>query len=75
LTFTIDGVHPHDVAAIFDSCGIAVRAGHHCAQPLMDYLGLNSTTRASFYFYNTEEEVQRFIDCLKGIRRQMGYGE
>jgi cysteine desulfurase/selenocysteine lyase len=41
----------------------------------MDYLGLNSTTRASFYFYNTEEEVQRFIDCLKGIRRQMGYGE
>lgn len=75
VTFTIDGVHPHDVASIFDSCGIAVRAGHHCAQPLMDYLGFNSTTRASFYFYNTEEEVGRFIDCLKGIRRQMGYGE
>ena len=75
ITFTIDGVHPHDVATIFDSQGICVRAGHHCAQPLMDFLGVFSTTRASFAFYNTEEDVSRFLGCLKGIRRQMGYGE
>lgn len=75
LTFTIDGVHPHDVASIFDAEKICVRAGHHCAQPLMDYLGLNSTTRVSFAFYNTREEVDRFISCLTGIRKKMGYAD
>ncbi len=75
LTFTIDGVHPHDIAAIFDAEHICVRAGHHCAQPLMDFLGVFSTTRASFSFYNTEEDVHRFLACLKNIRRQMGYGD
>ncbi len=75
ITFTIDGVHPHDIAAILDAEGICVRAGHHCAQPLMDFLGVFSTTRASFAFYNTEEEVSRFLNCLSKIRRQMGYGE
>ena len=68
VTFTIDGVHPHDVASILDSQHIAVRAGHHCAQPLMDFLKVNSTTRASFAFYNTEEEVQHFIEELSKIR-------
>ncbi|MGN0319896.1 MAG: aminotransferase class V-fold PLP-dependent enzyme [Lachnospira sp.] len=75
VTFTIDGVHPHDVASILDSQHIAVRAGHHCAQPLMDFLKVNSTTRASFAFYNTEEEVKRFVDELSKIRRLMGYGD
>ncbi len=75
VTFTIDGVHPHDVASIFDAEHICVRAGHHCAQPLMDFLGVFSTTRASFSFYNTEEDVARFLACLGKIRRQMGYGE
>lgn len=75
LTFTIDGVHPHDVASIFDSENICVRAGHHCAQPLMDFLGVGSTTRASLAFYNTEEEVEKFIKCLSGIRGKMGYAE
>ena len=75
VTFTLDGVHPHDVAAILDADHIAVRAGHHCAQPLMQHLGVMSSTRASIMFYNTEEEVEKFILSLKGIRRKMGYAE
>ena len=75
VAFTIDGVHPHDVAAILDADHIAVRAGHHCAQPLMQHMGVMSSTRASLMFYNTEEEVEAFIASLKGIRRKMGYAE
>ena len=75
VTFTIDGVHPHDVAAILDADHIAVRAGHHCAQPLMQHMGVTSSTRASLMFYNTEEEVETFISSLKEIRRKMGYAE
>jgi cysteine desulfurase/selenocysteine lyase len=75
VTFIVEGVHPHDVASIFNAESICVRAGHHCAQPLMDHLGVFSTTRVSFYFYNTEDEVRRFVEVLGGIRRQMGYGE
>lgn len=75
LTFTVEGVHPHDVAAILDADRIAVRAGHHCAQPLHQYLGIMSTTRASFMFYNTEEEILRFAESVRQIRRKMGYGE
>lgn len=73
LTFKIEGVHPHDIAAIFDEAHVAVRAGHHCAQPLHKYLGVMSTTRASLAFYNTKEDVQAFLDCLKTIRGKMGY--
>ena len=75
LTFTIDGVHPHDVSAILDSDGIAVRAGHHCAQPLFEYLKVSSATRASLCFYNTQEEIAAFLRSVSGIRRKMGYGE
>lgn len=75
ITFTLDGVHPHDVAAILDADGVAVRAGHHCAQPLLKHLGVPSATRASIAFYNTEEEILRFTDSVKQIRRKMGYGE
>ncbi len=75
VTFTIDGVHPHDVAAILDADHIAVRAGHHCAQPLMQHMGVMSSTRASLMFYNTEEEVEKFISILKDVRRKMGYAE
>lgn len=64
IPFNIDGVHPHDVATALDQEGIAVRAGHHCAQPLMRALGVQSTARASFYFYNTTEEVDRFVAAL-----------
>ena len=73
LTFAIEGVHPHDVSAIFDEADIAVRAGHHCAQPLHRHLGLFSTTRASFAFYNTEEDVDAFIEILSCVRERMGY--
>ena len=59
VSFTIDGVHPHDVSEILSSDGIDVRAGHHCAQPLLEYLGVRSSTRASLMFYNTPEEVDR----------------
>ncbi len=75
LTFKLDGVHPHDIAAIFDEHGIAVRAGHHCAQPLMKYLGTLSTTRASLAFYNNKEDIDAFIETLMEIRKEMGYAE
>lgn len=75
ITFTVDGVHPHDVAAIFDSRNIDIRAGHHCAQPLHQYLGKMSTSRASITFYNTEKDIDAFVSCLKSLRGEMGYGE
>lgn len=68
LSFSIEGVHPHDVAQILDRYGIAVRAGHHCAQPLMDHLGVTATARASFGIYNTIEEVDAFIEALHKAR-------
>ncbi|MBQ1875796.1 MAG: cysteine desulfurase [Selenomonas sp.] len=74
ITFNVKDVHPHDVATILDSYGVAVRAGHHCAQPLMQYLGQNATCRASFYFYNTREDVDRWIAALKQVRKVLGYG-
>ena len=73
LTFTVDGVHPHDIAAIFDSENIAVRAGHHCAQPLFHFLEIPSAARMSLAFYNDEEDIMRFIAVLKTLRRRMGY--
>lgn len=75
VSFTIDGVHPHDVGSILDADGIAVRAGHHCAQPLMQQIGVMSTTRASMYFYNTEEDIEKLLASVQTIRRRMGYGE
>lgn len=75
LSFTVDGVHPHDVSSILDADGIGVRAGHHCAQPLLEYLGVSSTTRASIAFYNTPEEIDAFLRSVASVRRRMGYGE
>lgn len=72
VTFTMDGVHPHDIASILDSERIAIRAGHHCAQPLMQKLGVGSTARASLYFYNTQREVERFCDRLSHVREWAG---
>jgi cysteine desulfurase/selenocysteine lyase len=74
ITFNVKDIHPHDVASILDVDGIAIRAGHHCAQPLMQYLGVNATCRASFYFYNTKEDVDYFIDRLNHVRGVLGYG-
>ncbi|MDO4283227.1 MAG: cysteine desulfurase [Clostridia bacterium] len=64
ISFNVKGVHPHDVASILDSCNVCVRSGNHCAQPLMRYLGFDSTCRASFYLYNTKEDVDRLVNGL-----------
>ena len=68
LSFNIEGVHPHDAATGYDMEGIAVRAGHHCAQPLMRYLGVHATLRASLAVYNTEAEVNHFIEVTKNVK-------
>lgn len=67
LSFVIDGVHPHDVSTFLDLEGIAIRAGHHCTQPLLRYFGLSSTSRASFYLYNTKAEADLLADALQGM--------
>ncbi len=73
VTFTMDGVHPHDISSVLNDDHVCVRAGHHCAQPLMQFIGAGSTARASVYFYNTEEEVDRFLKHLSDVRSVMGY--
>ena len=70
--FTMDGIHPHDVAQILDTYGVAVRAGHHCAMPLHDKLGVTATTRASFYLYNTFAEIDRLIEALYKVKAVFG---
>jgi cysteine desulfurase/selenocysteine lyase len=70
--FTFEGVHPHDVAQILDSEGVAVRAGHHCAMPLHDKFGLPATSRASFYLYNTHEEVDALVNGLEKVMKIFG---
>jgi len=65
ISFAIDGVHPHDCASIFDSLGVCIRAGNHCAQPLMRYMGINATCRASVYLYNTKEDIDKLIEAIK----------
>lgn len=74
VTFNVDGVHPHDLSSVLNDDHVCVRAGHHCAQPLMQFIGAGSTARASVYFYNTEEEVDRFLEKLSKVREVMGYG-
>jgi cysteine desulfurase/selenocysteine lyase len=69
FSFALDGVHPHDVSEILDRHAIAVRAGHHCAQILMERLGVAATTRASVAVYNTHEEIDRMVDGLHQVRR------
>ncbi len=68
VSFSVEGVHPHDTATILDEYGIAIRSGHHCAQPLHERLGLESSSRASFYLYNTEEEVERLADGVRKVK-------
>ncbi len=74
VTFTMDGVHPHDLASVLNDDKVCIRAGHHCAQPLMQFIGAGSTARASVYFYNTEDEVKQFLERLSKVREVMGYG-
>lgn len=74
ISFNIKDVHPHDVSTILDSYGVAIRSGNHCAQPLMRYMNINSTCRASLYLYNSIEDIDIFIDSIKNVRRWLGYG-
>lgn len=69
VAFNIEGIHPHDIAQVFDSQAVAIRAGHHCAQPLMQWLGVGSTARASFYLYNREEDIFRLRDAILETKR------
>jgi cysteine desulfurase / selenocysteine lyase len=69
VSFTVDGIHPHDVAAVLDEHNVAVRAGHHCTQPLLKALGVGATTRASFYLYNTDDDVHRLVDAVQAAQR------
>jgi cysteine desulfurase/selenocysteine lyase len=69
VSFTLDGVHPHDIGTILDHDGIAVRAGHHCAQPLMKHYGIPGTARASFAFYNTMEEADALVASVRKIAK------
>jgi cysteine desulfurase/selenocysteine lyase len=66
ISFNLEGIHPYDVGSILDQLGIAVRTGHHCAQPIMDYFKIPGTVRASFSFYNTKEEIDRLV---AGVRK------
>jgi cysteine desulfurase/selenocysteine lyase len=72
IAFTVDGMHPHDLASLLDEQGIAVRAGHHCAQPLHDLLGVPATARASFYLYNDESEIDRLARGIEAARATFG---
>lgn len=74
ISFTIKEVHPHDTATILDSYGIATRAGHHCAQPLMKHINVPSTSRASFYLYNTLDDIDKFLYAITNVRKWLGYG-
>jgi cysteine desulfurase/selenocysteine lyase len=73
VSFLLDDVHAHDVVTVADQRGVALRGGHHCNQPLMKKLGIASTARASFYFYNTKAEVDRFIEVVRGIQKFFGH--
>jgi cysteine desulfurase/selenocysteine lyase len=65
ISFNIDGIHPYDIGTIIDKLGIAVRTGHHCAQPIMQFFNIPGTIRASFAFYNTKEEIDIFVEAVK----------
>lgn len=75
ISFTIDGVHPHDAASLLDDRGIAIRAGHHCCQPLMKHLGLAASCRVSFSIYNSKSDIDALMDGIKHTREVFGYGE
>ncbi|MEW6143961.1 MAG: cysteine desulfurase [Thermodesulfobacteriota bacterium] len=72
VSFNVEGVHPHDVAGVLDEAGIAVRSGHHCAQPLMAHLGMDYAVRMSFYLYNTKEEIDLAVEAIKKAKKIFG---
>jgi len=72
VSFIIEGIHPYDAGTVLDHLGIAIRTGHHCAEPVADFFGLTSIMRASFAFYNTKEEIDIFISALKKVKKMFG---
>jgi cysteine desulfurase/selenocysteine lyase len=72
VSFCLKEVHAHDVVMLADRAGVALRGGHHCTQPLMNKLGVESTARASFYLYNTVAEVDRFVEVIREIQKFFG---
>ena len=71
VSFNIEGIHPYDIGTIIDKLGIAVRTGHHCAQPIMNYFNIPGTIRASFSFYNTKEEIDNFVEAVKKAKMML----
>jgi len=71
ISFNIEGIHPYDIGTIVDKLGVAVRTGHHCAQPIMDYFKIPGTVRASFSFYNTKEEVDVLVESVKKAKMML----
>ena len=71
ISFNIDGIHPYDIGTIIDKQGIAVRTGHHCAQPIMNFFCIPGTVRASFSFYNTKEEIDLMVEAVKKAQRML----
>jgi cysteine desulfurase/selenocysteine lyase len=71
ISFVLDGIHPHDIGTIVDREGVAIRTGHHCAQPVMDRFGVPATARASFALYNTTDEIAALIEALERVRALM----
>lgn len=74
IAFNLDGLHPHDVSTALDMEGVAVRAGHHCAQPLLNYLEVSATARASFYFYNTKQDADRLVEAILATKEFFQHG-
>ena len=72
ISFTLDGIHPHDIGTVLDHEGIAIRTGHHCAQPVMDRYGVPATARASFGLYTTREEVDALVVGLRRVQEMLG---
>ena len=73
IAFEVEGIHPHDMASLLDQKGIAIRAGHHCTQPMMKYLGISASCRVSFSIYNYVEEIDALIEAIKYAREVFGY--
>ncbi|MDG3374564.1 aminotransferase class V-fold PLP-dependent enzyme, partial [Vibrio parahaemolyticus] len=74
IAFNLENLHPHDVATALDMEGVAVRAGHHCAQPLLNYLQVPATARASFYFYNTKQDADRLVEAILATKEFFQHG-
>ena len=72
LSFVVDGIHPHDLGTVLDMEGVAIRTGHHCAQPVMDRFGVPATARASLAFYNTPQELDRLVEAISKAMEMLG---